>query len=301
PSTSLKIEGGLGADKISIKRLDRTFAADLLVYGNSSKVQVFEPDPSKDEVVFEGSVYTRGGYLEVFSDTIRVNDGVTLSTVVDTDLDASNDIVFRARRVGTVEFENLLPSGYLSKSVEIEIGKNATLLGSSVYLVASAEDRALQDNLGLTTLESQMFVDPYVSKLQDLVALPVKVLLKASEAKVTIGANTKILVGNSVGIYSTTAADASSQAKSELFSIGYAQSSATSLIDVQSGVKIQGAGSINITSDATSVAGMSTETEREEQGNVPGKKSSQFAASVAAAWAKLTSKTTIAATAEIQG
>ncbi|MFN9446209.1 MAG: hypothetical protein ACK57Y_09265, partial [Pirellulaceae bacterium] len=301
PSTSLKIEGGLGADKISIKRLDRTFAADLLVYGNSSEVQVFEPDPSKDEVVFEGSVYTRGGYLEVFSDTIRVNDGVTLSTVVDNDLDASNDIVFRARRVGTVEFENLLPSGYLSKSVEIEIGKNATLLGSSVYLVASAEDRALQDNLGLTTLESQMFVDPYVSKLQDLVALPVKVLLKASEAKVTIGANTKILAGNSVGIYSTTAADASSQAKSELFSIGYAQSSATSLIDVQSGVKIQGAGSINITSDATSVAGMSTETEREEQGNVPGKKSSQFAASVAAAWAKLTSKTTIAATAEIQG
>ena len=44
-------------------------------------------------------------------------------------------------------------------------------------------------------------------------------------------------------------------------------------------VVIKGNGAINITSDASATAAMTTETSREEQGSVPGKKSAAFAAS----------------------
>src|SRR5207249_7459719 len=130
------------------------------------------------------------------------------------DLSTGNDIVFRARRIGTTEIENLLPSGYLAKTVEIDIGANAVLRGSSVYLIAQAEDRALATTLGLTTLHSQFFLDPAVSFLQDLVALPIKVLVKASEAKVTIGDGAQLLADDVVGVYATAGSDASAQAKS---------------------------------------------------------------------------------------
>src|SRR4029079_2862940 len=64
---------------------------------------------------------------------------------------------------------------------------------------------------------------------------------------------------------------------------------------------IEGNGPVNITSDASATAGMSTETAREEQGYVPGKKSAGFAASLAVSWARLTSKTTVAETAFVHG
>src|SRR5215216_4049364 len=48
-------------------------------------------------------------------------------------------------------------------------------------------------------------------------------------------------------------------------------------------------------------AAMSTETSREEQGSVPGKKSAAFAASIAVSWARLVSTVTVAATSEIHG
>jgi len=49
--------------------------------------------------------------------------------------------------------------GYLSKSVEIDVGADAALRASGIYLIAQAEDRALDATLGLTTLESQLFQD----------------------------------------------------------------------------------------------------------------------------------------------
>ncbi|MDB5862130.1 MAG: repeat-containing protein, partial [Ramlibacter sp.] len=302
PSKSLTIEGGGGGDTITVKSLDANFAADLLLYGNKSGAPALEPDINADVVRFEGDVYTKGGYLEVFADKIYVNAGKTLSTLTDqADLSTGNDIVFRARRIGTTEIENLLPSGYLSKSVEIDVGANATIRASGIYLVTQAEDRALADTLGLTTLESQRFLDPAVSFLQDLVALPVKVLVKASEAKVTIHEGARLQADDVVGIYATAASDASAQAKSQLFSIGYSQADATATIDIQDHVLIEGGGAINITSDASATASMSTETSREEQGSVPGKKSAGFAGSLAVSWARLTSTTTVAATAEVHG
>ncbi|HKS62428.1 MAG TPA: LEPR-XLL domain-containing protein, partial [Xanthobacteraceae bacterium] len=104
---SLTIITGAGGDTITIKSLDPLFAADLLIYGSYPGTPTPEPDAAHDVVRFEGDVYTHGGYLEVFADDIIVNPGKTLSTLVNTTLDAegkpvfedgSNDIVFRARR-----------------------------------------------------------------------------------------------------------------------------------------------------------------------------------------------------------
>ncbi len=251
---------------------------------------------------FAGDTLTHGGYLEVFADRILIDPGVTLSTLTDqNDLSTGNDIVFRARRIGTPEIENLLPSGYLAKSVEIDVGAGATLRASSIYLITQAEDRALEETLGLTTLESQFFLDPAVSFLQDLVSLPVKVLVKASSAKVTIHDGAQLLADDAVGVYATAGSDASAQAKSALVSLGYSQSDATATIEVQGNVLIEGGGPVNITSDASSTAKMTTETTREEQGSVPGKKESGVAASLAVSWARLTSTTTIASTAVVHG
>ena len=82
---------------------------------------------------FQGDTRTNGFCLEVFADKISIDAGINVSTLTDEDdLSTGSDIVFRARRIGTPEIENLLPVGYLPKSVEIVVGANATLKGSSV-------------------------------------------------------------------------------------------------------------------------------------------------------------------------
>ena len=157
PTESLSIIAGAGGDTITVLSVDDAFAADLLLYGNGPGAPSPEPDAAHDVIVFAGDVYTRGGYLEAFGDDISVAAGVTLSTLIDeNDLSSGDDIVFRARRIGTPDFENTLPSGYLSKSVTIDIGDNATLLAANIFFVAQAEDRSLADQLGLTTLQSSI-------------------------------------------------------------------------------------------------------------------------------------------------
>jgi hypothetical protein len=256
PTSSLTIEAGSGGDTITILSVDEDFAADLLIYGNKSGAPTIEPDAGHDVVIFAGNTFTRGGYLEVFADDIKVNNGVIVSTVPDDEattgvLANGNDIVFRARRIGTPEIENLLPAGYLSKSVSIEVGTGAVMRATSIYLIAQAEDRALATTLGLTTLQSQMFLNPAVSFLTDLVTLPIKVLVKASEARVTIGVNSRIQVDDVISIYATAGSDASGQAKSQLISLGYSQADATAEIHILAGALIEGNGPINITSAAS--------------------------------------------------
>ena len=302
PTSSLTILGGLGGDHITVLSVDQNFAADLLLYGSKAGAPAPEPDAAHDVITFAGDTFTRGGYLEAFADDISVADGITVSTLADqSDLATGNDIVFRARRIGTTELENLLPSGYISKSVSITIGADAVLKSGSIYLVAQAEDRDIATQLGLTTLESQFFVAPGMSLLNDLTALPIKVLIKSSSSQVTIGDRAQVLADNVIGIYSTAAADASAAAASQLFSLGYSQAKASAIIDVHSGALIEGGGAVNLTSDASATAKMSTETSREEQGSVPGKKSAAFAASIAVSYADVVSKATVAEGATVHG
>jgi hypothetical protein len=155
--------------------------------------------------------------------------------------------------------------------------------------------------IGLTTLQSQFFIDPALNFLQDLVSLPVKVLVKASSANVSIHQGAQILADNVIGVYATAGSDASAQAKSQLVSIGYAQATANATISVETAVKIEGGGAVNVTSSGSATAAMTTETSREEQGSVPGKKQNGIAASIAVSWAKLNSTVTVANGAYIHG
>ncbi|MCI0464745.1 MAG: hypothetical protein L0Z62_48090, partial [Gemmataceae bacterium] len=302
PSASLTIEAGSGGDTITVASMDPGFAADLLLYGNTAGAPTLEPDAGQDLVRFQGDTLTHGGYLEVFADKIVIDANKTLSTLTDqNDLTTGNDIVFRARRIGTTEIENLLPSGYLPKSVEIDVGAGVQIRASSIYLIAQTEDRALATTLGLSTIESQLFLNGPLSDLQDLVGLPIKVLVKSSEAKVTIGEGAQLLADDVVGVYATAGSDASAQAKSQLFSLGYSQADARATIEIKDNVLIEGNGPVNITADASATASMTTETAREEQGSVPGKRSAAFAASLAVSWARLTSTVTVAETAFVHG
>ena len=204
PTESLTIVGGTGADLITVQSIDPLFAASLLIYGRAPGAPALEPDVGQDVVRFEGDTNTRGALLEVFADRIQVADGVTLSTLADAGNPASgNDIVFRARRVGTPEIENLLPAGFLSKSVGIDLGADSRLQAASIYLVAQAEDRALATSLGLTKLQTNFLTDKGLSLLNDILALPVKVLVKGSDAHVDIGRNAQVIANDVIGIYAT--------------------------------------------------------------------------------------------------
>ena len=119
--------------------------------------------------------------------------------------------------------------------------------------------------------------------------------MKKSEAMVTIGAGAHLLADYMVGIYATAVSDASGQAASQLFSVGYSQADAIAKITVESGAKIEGrTGPVNITSDATATAEHVDGDEREEQGQVPGQRGAQFAISLAVSWANVISQTTMA-------
>jgi hypothetical protein len=166
----LTIVTGAGGDTITVKSVDGLFAADLLLYGSKSGAPNPEADAAHDKIFFNGNVATHGGYLEAFADDITVAPNVTLSTLKTATLDANgkpifseddNEIVFRARRVGTPEIENALPSGYLSKGVSIDIGTHANLFADSIYLIAAAEDRDIATQSGVTSVFlQQALIDP---------------------------------------------------------------------------------------------------------------------------------------------
>ncbi|HEX8030490.1 MAG TPA: hypothetical protein VF491_18580, partial [Vicinamibacterales bacterium] len=313
---SLTIITGAGGDTITIKSLDPMFAADLLIYGSYPGAPTPEPDVAHDVVRFEGDVYTHGGYLEVFADDIIVNPGKTLSTLINTTLvsdqpvfeDGGNDIVFRARRIGTPEIENLLPSGYISKTVSIDIGTGANLHAGSIYLVAQAEDRDVATQIGVSTTAflQQGLIGPVADFLSGIVALPIKVLVKDAQATVTVGEYARLLAEDVVGVYATAATDASAIASSTFFSVGYSQAGAKARIDIRSHAVVEGGGAVNVTSDATATAKMDTETEVEEAAALPGRSADQnkgksFAASLAVTYANVESTATVYEGAVVHG
>src|SRR5262249_35140304 len=156
---------------------------------------------------------------------------------------------------------------------------------------AQAEDRKPTAALGVS--RAVVFVaNKIADKLAGLVSLPMKVMLRSADARVTIGENASVEVDDVVGIYATASADASGTVKSQTFSIGYGQADATAVIDVGRGSTITGGGAINITSAASATAKTTTETNRQKQEEVPGKNTIPFAASLAVSNVTLTSTTT---------
>ncbi len=85
PIASLTIEANWGADTIEVRSLDGLFSADLRLYGNKGGdplLTAIFPDLATDTVFFSGNAYTHGGMIEVFAESITVNAGVKLSTLL---------------------------------------------------------------------------------------------------------------------------------------------------------------------------------------------------------------------------
>ncbi|HND51825.1 MAG TPA: hypothetical protein PLV92_05495, partial [Pirellulaceae bacterium] len=293
---------GAGADKLTVLAFDPNYAVDLRLYGNHGGNPLNSPDSSRDEIQFTGDIATHGGGIEAFADKITVSSDVTMSTLAtDGDLSSGADLVFRARRVDSVALANLTPVGVSSKDVEIAIGAGAVLHASAIELMAQAEDLTLKQALGLTTLESQFFVQPGMEFLSNLTSLPAKVLVKSSSAKITIGAGAELKTEDLLRVNAVASANATGKSKSMLVSLGYAQASSTATIDILPGAVLEADGPLNVTSQADATAVMKTATIREESGVVGGGNSSQVAASVAVSNAKAVSHTTVADGATVHG
>ena len=290
PADSLSVYGLLGADRIDIRSLDAVFSADLRVYGSrmpllASLAQVPEDDPFVDSVVISGSIDTQDGFLDIWADRIAVNPGV----VVDT---GGADIVLRARVTGLADLENLLPVLGTSREVDIDIGAGATLRGGGIYLIAQAEDKGLADAIGVPKEVDNFIIQPLQGWVTDVLALPVKLLVKNSSATITLHEGATIEGSSTVGIYATAAAAAVGSARGSLFSVGYVRADAHADIDIQSDVRITSGAAVVITSTADATAGLSASTEREmDSTQNPGQQ--QIALALAVSDANATSLVTV--------
>jgi hypothetical protein len=300
PADSLSVYGLSGADRIEIRSLDTLFSADLRVYGSrmpqlASLAQVPEDDGFVDSVVISGNINTRGGFLDIWADNITVNPGVVVDTVKPGVVGDTHrgDIVLRARMTGLADIENLLPVFGTARSVDIDIGANATLRGGGIYLIAQAEDQSTADAAGVPKEVDNFIISPLQGILADVLALPVKLLVKNSTATITLRQNVQIEGSSTVGIYATAAADASGVAQGSLFSVGYTRAVADARIDIQTGVRITSGAAVVITSSADATATMNASTEREmDSTQNPG--AAQIALALAVSDANATSLVTVA-------
>ncbi|RPH58114.1 MAG: hypothetical protein EHM89_12940, partial [Acidobacteria bacterium] len=301
--TSLRIEGRAGTDTINVESLPAgyggTDGADLLIYGSrlpasSSVAQVPMDDPFIDHVNFTGSINLNGGFLDVWADRITVADGTAQNPIIIETV--NNDICFRARLLGIAELENMVPLGFgTDRMVDITIGTYAQLKGYGLWLFSQAEDKSIADTIGATKEIENFVIEPLTGWLGEMLALPIKVLVKNCTANVTFKEGAQLIATGPIGIYATAAADASSVAKGSLFSIGYAQANASADITIETGVLIQAAEAVVITSTGEAKAGMKVETEHKADSTPsPGGAGAQFALSLGVSYANIYSHVTMA-------
>ena len=305
--TSLRIDGRAGTDTINVESLPAgyggTDGADLLIYGSRlpalDVAQVPEDDPFIDRVNFTGSINLKGGFLDVWADRITVADGTVENPVVIETVD--NDICFRARLLGIAELENLMPLGFgTDRMVDITIGKYAQLKGYGLWLFSQAEDKSIADTAGATKEVENFVIQPLMDAIGDLFALPVKVLVKNCTATVTFREGAQLIATGPIGIYATAAADATGVAKGSLFSIGYSQANAYADITIETGVRIQAAEAVVITSSGEAKAGMKVETEHKIDSTPnPGGGGAQIAIALGVSYANAYSHVTVAQSAVI--
>ena len=254
---SIDVQARLGADAITVaSQITLGAGGELRLYGNLSGAPGLVDDLGHDSVLFASGVLTDGGLIEAFADSIVVAAGQVLDA-------GDADIVFRARSIDSTDLSNFPPLGVALRDVEIVVQAGAQLRGGGIYLIAQAEDRDLRALLGIDRLDNTFIVEPLKDLVSDLTALPVKVLFKQSEATISIGANAQLVGSGTVGMYATAASDASGQAQSALFSIGYAQAKATARVDLASGVLVRAGAAAVITSDANATASMATKTSQD--------------------------------------
>ncbi|UWQ93619.1 LEPR-XLL domain-containing protein (plasmid) [Rhodobacteraceae bacterium M382] len=296
PTSSLTINLGSGSDSLDVQSLSANWDASLNIYGEFDGAETFAADGGEDSVVFSGSIdLGDSGSMQVIAEEITVNDSVSI--VGDTSEDGF--IEFRSRRIGTAELENLAPIFPSSKEATIDIGDDTRIEAGGVYLIAQAEERTFAEQLEISSALNNNLVGPLLSQVADILTFPFQVLVKKTEASVTVGQRAEITGHSGVGIYANSVTNASGAAGFALASLGWADSTAIATVDIGEFADIYSDGFVVITSDASSTANMTAETNT-GLGDVPTGPNSQVSLSLAVARSTLSSTLTLAENAVVE-
>ena len=241
---SLTVKGGLGADTITVNSLDAAWAAELYIYGNHGDRPTLLPGP----------LHRQGRLRGLDQHPRRLPRGVRRDDQASTPASRSTRATATSSSApagshGRARERAPAASG-ASKDVSIDIGANATLKASSIYLIAQAEDRSFADARSARTGITSTFViapaarqgrRPHGAADQG----PGQV---RASATVTIRDGARLIAAASDGLDPSVGVSASTPRRSptraaspssSLFSVGYALASATATIDVGERVRDQ--------------------------------------------------------------
>ncbi len=221
-----------------------------------------------DSITIQGDIDLGNRALEVRAEKIIVDTGARLTS--------SGNITLGARDTSIKQLEDLIP-GSKSNTATIEIRQDAEISADTLIIRAEAADKSLTSSFGTSELLNKYVIDQLFQTVTCLFALPFKVLLKTSDATVTIHENVSLTGRAGVTIEADAGADASAGgavdsvtalrlplvAKSKLFSFGYVDTTANAVIDIQDGVQITSpSGRVAINTDGKAVSLLKTETSR---------------------------------------
>ncbi|MGB6295658.1 MAG: DUF4347 domain-containing protein [Rivularia sp. (in: cyanobacteria)] len=192
------------------------------------------------------------------------NNAKLLSHVEEDSSYAAADVWLNARYFSNADIDNLFPvtspEDWAAKTAKITIGDNAALRGNNIVIKAQAEDKNFSELIGADSLLDNFVIAPLQDRLEEALALPVKVLVRRSNASVDVntGASLVGLAGVSVEAVATT--DSTGQAKGSIVSIGYAHAEASAKVNLKTGVEITAGEAVKIGSEGNATASISTET-----------------------------------------
>ena len=113
------------------------------------------------------------------------------------------------------------------RAVSIDIGEGAALESGDIYIIAQAQDSNLADVVGVPKEVGNWLIGPYLGALEEVAAIPAKLLIKNSSADITIRQGATLTTSGLVGIYATAEANASGSAVGSLISVGFGQATET--------------------------------------------------------------------------
>ena len=286
---ALIINGGDGADQVFVSQDIILPGTDIDIKADSANLAVNDGVTLSTRTIGASTDYANAastgdsGNIRLEAEIITVGSGAMLLAHDDritgqtAQATSAGDITLLAKSTGIKELEDLGPLNFQEKVATIDIGTGAQISGTNLIIRAEAADKSFTSLLGTSELFNEFVIDPLINDISGLLDLPFKVLLKESDAHVTVNENVMLTGTAGVTIEADSIADASQggaadtatasrfpvKATSKLFSIGYVEATSTAIVDIKNGVIIDAGDAVAINADGTAVALLKTETSRE--------------------------------------
>ncbi|MTJ31398.1 DUF4347 domain-containing protein [Aphanizomenon sp. UHCC 0183] len=202
------------------------------------------------------------------------NEAKLLSHVENNSEFSAADLWLNARYFSNATIDNLfpvtLPDDWSPKTATISIGDNANLKGNNIIIKAQAEDKNFTELIGADSLLDNFVIAPLQSRMEEALALPVKVLVRKSKASVTV--NTGVVLDGLAGVSVEAVANtiSSGQAAGSLISIGFAYADAEATVDLRGNAQIKAGEAVRIGSEGNATASITSKIEGKEGSTSPG-------------------------------